>query len=92
MKYLASTDNPDYEEQGNQDRLERPEPRPARPLYRAHAPYQPHPRHVYPDIPTLTSCEYNGLFDVSCRQQDLVVPDPLNEQDTVTDLSAAGRI
>jgi len=42
MKYMASTDSPDYEEQGTQDRLERPEPRPARPLYRAHAPYQPH--------------------------------------------------
>ena len=22
---------------------------------------------VYPDIPMLASCEYNGLFDVSCR-------------------------
>jgi hypothetical protein len=49
MKYMASTNSPDYEEQGTQDRLERPEPRPARPFYRAHAPYQPHPRDVYPD-------------------------------------------
>ncbi len=32
------------------------------------------------------------LFGVSGRQQDLVVLVPLDEQDTVPDLSAAGRI